>query len=435
MDADESPRILFTTYTNALVAYCKQQLQHLLGSDADHVSVRTADSIVREVLTGAQEECRPSHETVKRRALSNALASVRAARTYLHSDLTDPVARLSHDYLLEEFDAIIEAREISSLEDYLAAPRAGRVVGLRPDQRRLIWTTYELFCQELKRLRLSTWPQLRRRAAEIVRSDKSIERYDAVIIDEAQDLDPTVLRLLAAFCKTPRRIFIAADANQSIYGSSFRWSDVHEDLKVRGRTATITINHRSTCEIGDAAHSYLQRGALEAIDAGHSYSRHGSRPVVYTARDVEEEADALAAYIGRAAKANRVGLGSCAVLVPSHASGQSIAIRLRNRKVPAQFMTSKELDLDQPMVKVLPLKTSKGLEFPVVAIAGYAENLIRSDLRLSEEREEHLGSSRRTIFVAMTRAMRDLFVVVPATNLPPELEGFDETFWQVSHSR
>ena len=85
--------------------------------------------------------------------------------------------------------------------------------------------------------------------------------YDAVVIDEAQDLDPSALRLLVRLCDKPNRIFITADANQSIYGSGFNWSDVHEHLRLQGRTSILRVNYRSTREIGEAAQSYLSAEA------------------------------------------------------------------------------------------------------------------------------------------------------------------------------
>ena len=40
------PRILFTTYTNALVTFSEQLLQQLLGQDAQFVEVKTADALI-----------------------------------------------------------------------------------------------------------------------------------------------------------------------------------------------------------------------------------------------------------------------------------------------------------------------------------------------------------------------------------------------------
>jgi superfamily I DNA/RNA helicase len=99
-----------------------------------------------------------------------------------------------------------------------------------------------------------------------VRWPRRIERgevapqYDAVIIDEAQDLQPAALRALVSLCKTPSGLFLTADANQSIYGGSFRWQDVHASLKFQGHTGVLRANHRSTREIGEGAEAYLADG-------------------------------------------------------------------------------------------------------------------------------------------------------------------------------
>ena len=113
---------------------------------------------------------------------------------------------------------------------------------------------------------MTTWQRLRGRAAALVAEGKGPARYDAVIVDEAQDIDPSLLQLLVALCTSPGRLFLTADANQSIYGSGFRWSDVHDSLKFRGRTGVLRLNHRSTAEIGEATTSYLADGVLEAED-------------------------------------------------------------------------------------------------------------------------------------------------------------------------
>jgi hypothetical protein len=62
---------------------------------------------------------------------------------------------------------------------------------------------------------------------------------------------------------------------------------------------------------------------------------------------------------------------ACAVLVPTEKAGRRIAGDLQKEKIEAHFMTGKDLDLTAKCVKVLTLKSSKGLEFPVVALAGF----------------------------------------------------------------
>jgi superfamily I DNA/RNA helicase len=97
-------------------------------------------------------------------------------------------------------------------------------------------------------------------------------------------------------------------------------------------------------------------------------------------------------------------------------------------------MTGPELDLSRPGIKVLTLNSAKGLEFPVVALAGFSHSgwyaYVPSNI-VGKEREEYLANDRRTMFVGMTRAMRALLVVVPADARTPLLHGFDGQYWNV----
>lgn len=156
---------------------------------------------------------------------------------------------------------MIEGRELAGLEEYLAAPRAGRVIKLNATQRTAVWSVYEAYASLLHAAGKQSWSQVRRRAAEVVRSGAGPAPYDAVVVDEAQDLEPTLLRVLVDLCAAPNRLFITADANQSIYGSGFRWPDVHGSLQFKGRTGILHANYRSTREIGEAANAYLANGA------------------------------------------------------------------------------------------------------------------------------------------------------------------------------
>ena len=94
-------------------------------------------------------------------------------------------------------------------------------------------------------------------------------------------------------------------------------------------------------------------------------------------------------------------------------------------------MTGKDLDLARRSIKVMTHKSSKGLEFPIVALAGFLDGpypFLRPNIT-DEECEEKLAGERRTLFVAMTRAMRALLVIVPVQTTSPLLGDFDERYW------
>ena len=79
----------------------------------------------------------------------------------------------------------------------------------------------------------------------------------------------------------------------------------------------------------------------------------------------------------------------------------------------------------------MTLKNAKGLEFPIVALAGFSDRRYPPiPANATEaERDELLGRERRTMFVAMTRAMRALLVIVPAEGGSPLLAGFSPPAW------
>ena len=78
-------------------------------------------------------------------------------------------------------------------------------------------------------------------------------------------------------------------------------------------------------------------------------------------------------------------------------------------------MEGRDLDLSQKGVKVLTLNSAKGLEFPIVALAGFSGSRYDyfSLAVFNEEQDEEMAQSRRIVFVGMTRAMRALLVTVP----------------------
>src|SRR5260370_17888089 len=112
-------------------------------------------------------------------------------------------------------------RQIATFEDYLTARRPGRKVRLDELQKKAIWYVYKTYVQQLKKSAIETWEQARVRAEALVVADPEYQSYDAVIVDEAQDLDPALLRLLLNLCKTPTPFFITSHSTPSHYGTGF----------------------------------------------------------------------------------------------------------------------------------------------------------------------------------------------------------------------
>ena len=428
------PRILFTTYTNALVTSSGQLLRSLLGDDALCVDVRTADSLVGSVLGKAgMSKKRPNaskREEIRTAALKavahvgNSMQQGAQART---------VERLGRRYLFEEIETVIQARGLSTLDEYLQAPRPGRRVPLNATQRQAVWVVAEAYAFALDEAGMQTWEQARAAAAMLAAAEEpGVPTYDAVIVDEAQDLDASALRLLVEVCAEPNRLFVTADVNQSIHSAGFSWQAVHEDLNFVGRTGILKANHRSTKEITEAARDHLACGVPEDLAPDEQIYVHtgGPLPAVRALADTDEEADLVARYLKGATKDQRLTIGSGAVLVPDQFVGKPLVEALEERGIPAEYKDSRSFELSDNYVTVLPLTSAKGLEFPVVAITGFGRsNWPHLDDLDGDAAVEALVKARRTLFVAMTRAMRALLVVTPEGDESMLYDGFDPELW------
>jgi superfamily I DNA/RNA helicase/mRNA-degrading endonuclease RelE of RelBE toxin-antitoxin system len=432
------PRILFTTYTNALVTFSEQLLQQLLGEDARFVEVKTADALMSSISHSTEQlQVAQTNELIKllRQAIPQAIAALEGNVLQQQAQRL-VLQRLQPGYLLEELTDVIDARGIETLADYQETTRAGRNISLNKSQRQAIWTLRLHFKQLLEDQGMATWAQMRLYALDRLHTMPDPPVYDAVVVDEAQDLSPVVLRFLIGLCRESNRLFITADANQSIYGNSFRWSEVHHSLKFVGRTGILRMNHRTTQEVGEAAQSYLQDGILDEDNIERLYIHTGPLPVVRAVADRPSEGSLLAQFCRTAAREFRLGIGACAILTPTEKSGRNIAGQLSYLGVEATFMTSRELNLNCKGIKVLPLKAAKGLEFPIVAIAGFLDSPFSAvTKKLSDEEiAEILMRERRTLFVGMTRAMRALMVLVPAHQPGILLQDFDPQFWNLGNA-
>jgi superfamily I DNA/RNA helicase/mRNA-degrading endonuclease RelE of RelBE toxin-antitoxin system len=430
----ETPQILFTTYTNALVEASKQLLQQLLGSNVQYVRVDTADRLAFAVL----RSCSADKEIIDERELRQLTRQAVAEAKYNGPPLQQfaqkrMIERMGYDYLLQELNTVIVARQLTTLDAYLQTPRNGRKLRLSVPQRVALWHVYERWCTLLAASGKETWQQRRARAASLVEQTEFSHAFDAVVIDEAQDLDPSILRMLIHLCKVSNRLFITADANQSIYGSGFNWSDVHQNLKFQGRTSILRANYRSTAEIGEAARSYLTNATLEPATEAETtqYIHNGPMPDARTVNSYQHEVQLLATFFKQASRNLRLTLSSCAVLCPNKNIGQALAQDLNRMGMEATYMEGRDLNLTHSGIKILTLSSSKGLEFPIVALAGFlTEKYPVMAQSLSEEgREELLARERRVMYVGMTRAMRALLVIVPLYPTTDLLRGFDQTYW------
>ncbi len=423
---------LFTTYTNALKALSEQLLEQLLGHRPRNVDVRTTDSLAMAILT--ETRCpmpRAASTEDRRKALDRARASLGSGADDLEAFLeAASLDTLPVDYLLEEFDWVIEGQGLSTLEEYEAVSRSGRGVRLDRPLRRRVWALHRAWKEDLARKHLATWGEIRSRALQAIQTGRASRLYDYVLVDEAQDLSPVALRLCVAVCRDPRGLFLAADAGQSLYNRGFSWARVHESLRFQGRARLLKRNYRSTRALGLAAADVLRAhgvGDPETLD--QQFVREGPPPRIEVCANRLQEFRWLAEEVRQAARDLRLSPAAAAVLCPTRRLGEEAVAALTSEGLKAELVEGRNYRLDSPTVKVMTMHSAKGLEFPIVALPAVERDLMPSPLPSGDDPGLHEQAQRRLFHVAVSRAMRHLLVATRRGAVSPFLEDLDRNLW------
>lgn len=400
-------RIAYTTYTNALVSASEEQLGALMPDDFGRVRVKTVDGLAYEQLSTVE-------------TLGTLLGSGDPLTLHLFEAASEHKApqlkKFSARYLLSEIFDVIEVNGLESEEAYLASFRAGRKSPLSAALRKQVWKLYLDFTARVDGAKAMTWARLRTRTLAALEAGRLKPIYDHLIVDEAQDLSPISLRMLAGMVRTPGGLYLTADANQTLYESSFSWDALRAGWP-EAEHHVLHRNYRNTAELVRGLADV--REALNLDDAGAALQegmKSGPRPRVLVVSE-EQELDVLAEEIRRMARDNREPQRNVAILVAGDQKqameeGVRLTRELKARKLKANYMSSRGLKLDADCIKIIGMHSSKGLEFPIVVLWNVIEGTLPrdvSDLPSEEQTEEQL-KDRRLLYVGCSRAMRQLTI-------------------------
>lgn len=237
-------------------------------------------------------------------------------------------------------------------------------------------------------------------------------QYDAVLIDEGHDFRPEWLKLVVQMVDPQSNsLLVLYDDAQSIYEHTKKQKFSFKSLGIQaqGRTTILKINYRNTKEILNVAASFA-RELLSPVDADEdgmpivqptSAGRHGISPTLVNLPSLDEESKWI---INQLKEEYRTGTPwkDMAILYRSYYPvGQSVERNLIAAGIPVSSKKEVRFTDDQDTVKLITMHSSKGLEFPIVAIPDIG--LMPDEKCISEDEV-------RLLYVAMTRATSRLMM-------------------------
>jgi hypothetical protein len=236
-------------------------------------------------------------------------------------------------------------------------------------------------------------------------------QYVALLIDEAHDFEDAWLAMAARMVDpATNSLLVLYDDAQSIYQKKRRrFNFASVGIEARGRTSILKLNYRNTAEVLSLAVScaerLLDRGEEPDSDVQTvrpaTAGRRGPLPVLVEATTEQQEAELLAQRVA-AALERGVAANEIAVLCRTKYLMPTIERALARKKIAFQSMSQlkvRDFEWNGPSVKLVTLHSSKGLEFPVVFVAG---------LQAMPYKDEPLDEEVRLLYVGMTRANQEL---------------------------
>jgi len=321
----------------------------------------------------------------------------------------------------------VDAWSLQSWEAYQDVPRLGRKSRLGPKQRETAWAIFERTRARLAERGLTTWPAVFARLAE-ARAGRDAP-FDHVVVDEAQDLSVPELKFLAAIAgERPDGLFFAGDLGQRIFRPPFSWKQLGVD--VRGRSATLRVNYRTSHQIRSRADRLLPDGVRD-VDGEESERRgtvsvfNGPDPIVEIADDDADEIARVAAFIAAQVEAGvspeEIGLFVRTAALLSRALAAAKAAGYETVELDAQTAPA------PGCVSIATMHWAKGMEFRAVAVMACDDEVVPLQERIETitdqaDLDEVYATERHLLYVACTRA-RDALLV---TGVDPASEFVDD---------
>jgi mRNA-degrading endonuclease RelE of RelBE toxin-antitoxin system len=416
--ANPDARVLLTTFSDTLANALRKKLRRLISNEprlGERLEVHSMNAI-----GGRLYEVNLGHPQIASREAVRGLLSEASGAVEAH--------KFSLQFLLTEWEQVVDAWQLESWESYRDVVRLGRKTRLQEAQRVVLWSIFERVRSALRTRGLVTYSDMFSRVALKLR-EIAHPPFEFAVVDEAQDVSVPQLRFLAALgAGRPNSLFFAGDLGQRIFQQPFSWKAL--DIDVRGRSSTLRINYRTSHQIRTQADRLL---GPEVSDVdGNKEDRKGTistfngpPPDVMVLDTPQEESKAVSQWLVERANEGIVP-HEIGVFVRSAAELDRARAAVEAAKLPYKVLDD-NVETTTGRASISTMHLAKGLEFRTVVVMACDDEVIPLQERIETvaddaDLEEVYNTERHLLYVACTRARDHLLV----TSVEPASEFLDD---------
>ena len=403
-------RVLFITFTKNLAADIEHNLSAICKpEESARIDVTNLDRWVTRFLQGRRYEFRIGYGR-NRDAWQRAL------------DLKSAELDVSDAFYDDEWEQVVQAHGVTTRDEYLRVSRVGRGSRLNRAARAQAWRVFEEYRTQLAERGVKEVDDAYRDAAALLQNDRGTLDYDAVIVDEAQDMGAQAYRLTRQIVPAGANdLFVVGDGHQRIYGRN-KVVLGRCGIDVRGRSRKLRLNYRTTEETRCWAARLLAGRAIDDLDGGWDDDKgitsltRGPAPLLKHFESRDEQSAFIIAYLQQIQTEDASLRGVC-IVARTRRERDAISDTLTKHDLTYVALEAGAVDeAETEGVRLATMHRVKGLEFNRVVMASINADLVPLRVAIDArgdavERESAETEERALVYVAATRAKKELLVL------------------------
>lgn len=411
-------RVLLATFSDTLANALRVRLRRLISNEprlGERIDVHSIDAIGARLYQSRVGNAKLASPADIAESLREAASEI-------------PAHKFHQRFLVTEWEQIVDAWQLDSLDAYRNVSRLGRKTTIPKKQQAILWSIFERLREKLAARGLITTSGLFTKLAAAVAKEKA-SPFDFAVIDEAQDLTVAHLRFFAALGgNRPNGLFFAGDLGQRIFQQPFSWLELGVDI--RGRSQNLTVNYRTSHQIRTQSDRLL--GAEISDLDGNLQDRsstvsvfNGPIPSIQVLKTEQEEIETVGKWISDRAKEGVVS-HEFGIFVRSPAQLSRARAAAEKAGVPFKILDEK-VEGTSNYASISTMHLAKGLEFRAVVVVACDDEVIPLQGRIETvgddaDLQEVYDTERHLLYVACTRA-RDYLLI---TAVKPASEFLDD---------
>lgn len=444
-NSEDANSVLLLAFNKTLTSTFKLQLMDIDKQmiDEDRIDIKTIDSLIYWLYKKINNS-KKIDDVIENKVFLNAIRQT--AKEYPDVSL---INKENSKFLKDEVEWIIANNYIDD-KVYADVDRIGRGsndstsrLKKNSETRKAISCLTKKFIEGLERNNYITFGLKDLEVLKALKEKRIVPKtYKHIIIDEVQDftfVKMQIIKYLYDDTEEDSSVLFLGDLAQSIYTTS--WMNHGKSFKsvgfdMSGRSKILDKNYRNTYEIANIANNLIKDD--NSIISNSEYIKpelldnHGEKPMLVK---VDKNEERLIKEIITKAEEDGYSLKDIAILMRTKRPLISLENWLKKNGIASTYIKNgtSDSELNSDTVKLYTFHSVKGLEFPVVIIAGLNNSLfpLIGDNVEDDGKEEKLSQERRLFYVTMTRAKERLYLMASKDNPSVFINDIDRDCYQL----